>query len=420
MKLKAFLGCAGTGKTTAVFNEVVQALQRTPPGEGQRLLAITRMNGARKRLEGKLREGAVSTPFDCRTIDSFAWMVAARWRAKGAALGLQLPTDADYDETCGAAAALLSEPDVGCWIATAFPIVVVDEFQDCQNDRLRLIQRIAAWCDVYVAADEFQNLDGGASPAVSWLREHADVVELGKVHRTNKSGLLTAATCIRAGRDLTQGWGRPSGFSLVDCMNPNVAAGFVSRGIKWKRDRELVVLSPTGPGASTFVRRTLERLAEKAFIDRKSRQSFGPYTVLWEATAEQAKSDLLAAAQSQTYRDSHLPGGRELGEWTERQRSLRGKTEFTPTEWEQAAARAVQLHRAHARPTRRIRGMTIHQAKNQEFDSVIVLWPVEMKGDRDKLARLLYNAVTRAKSDAVVIVQNINHALDRPPFSGIL
>ncbi|MGH7283008.1 MAG: ATP-binding domain-containing protein [Polyangiaceae bacterium] len=50
--------------------------------------------------------------------------------------------------------------------------------------------------------------------------------------------------------------------------------------------------------------------------------------------------------------------------------------------------------------------MTIQQAKNQEFDRVVVLWPFEIQGDAERLRRLLYNAVTRAKKYAAVIVQD--------------
>ena len=60
--------------------------------------------------------------------------------------------------------------------------------------------------------------------------------------------------------------------------------------------------------------------------------------------------------------------------------------------------------------------MTIHQAKNREFDSVIVLWPYEVQGSPERQRRLLYNAITRAKRQTVVVVQNPNR-LNSPPFT---
>ena len=49
--------------------------------------------------------------------------------------------------------------------------------------------------------------------------------------------------------------------------------------------------------------------------------------------------------------------------------------------------------------------MTIHQAKNREFESVIILWPLKLGGQLEQKRRLPYNAVTRARGRAVVIVQ---------------
>ncbi len=63
--------------------------------------------------------------------------------------------------------------------------------------------------------------------------------------------------------------------------------------------------------------------------------------------------------------------------------------------------------------------MTIHQAKNREFASVLILWPMTLRDDGELQRRLLYNAVTRAKNAATVIVQDpapTNSRLARPPF----
>jgi DNA helicase IV len=60
--------------------------------------------------------------------------------------------------------------------------------------------------------------------------------------------------------------------------------------------------------------------------------------------------------------------------------------------------------------------MTVHQAKNREFDGVIVLWPYTVAGDEEQHRRLLYNAITRAQRWFTVIAQNAT-ILARPPFS---
>lgn len=42
---------------------------------------------------------------------------------------------------------------------------------------------------------------------------------------------------------------------------------------------------------------------------------------------------------------------------------------------------------------------------NREFDWVIVLWPYEVSGNDERKRRLVYNAITRAKQEAFVVVQ---------------
>jgi superfamily I DNA/RNA helicase len=49
---------------------------------------------------------------------------------------------------------------------------------------------------------------------------------------------------------------------------------------------------------------------------------------------------------------------------------------------------------------------TIHAAKNREFDTVIILWPYEVSGNTLYKRKLLYNAITRAKTNAIIIIQN--------------
>lgn len=60
--------------------------------------------------------------------------------------------------------------------------------------------------------------------------------------------------------------------------------------------------------------------------------------------------------------------------------------------------------------TRRRRGgrraMTIHQAKNREFDRVAVVWPYQIPANADDRRRLLYNAITRARRSCVIVVQD--------------
>jgi hypothetical protein len=68
----------------------------------------------------------------------------------------------------------------------------------------------------------------------------------------------------------------------------------------------------------------------------------------------------------------------------------------------------------------RLRAMTINQAKNHEFEGVIVLWPFAVGGGLESQRRRLDNALTRAQKWAIVIMQDNpkkSSRLSEPPFS---
>jgi len=55
---------------------------------------------------------------------------------------------------------------------------------------------------------------------------------------------------------------------------------------------------------------------------------------------------------------------------------------------------------------------TVHGAKNREFENVIVLWSYKATGTSLQKRKLLYNAITRAKRNVVIIVQHKNNSLE--------
>ena len=108
-----------------------------------------------------------------------------------------------------------------------------------------------------------------------------------------------------------------------------------------------------------------------------------------------------------------------MGHWLDIQRRTQGRIEFSKEEIVEAIQQSFS-NRKHSNATtqRMPLAMTIHGAKNREFDVVIVLWPASMGvgGNADQKRRLLYNAVTRAKSRCLVLVQ-AQDALLQPPFT---
>ena len=79
MTLFAVEGVAGSGKTVRLMEILGEALAVSPLAEGQRVLALTFMHGARRRLNEKLRRvPSLGGRFECVTIDSFAWRLLRR------------------------------------------------------------------------------------------------------------------------------------------------------------------------------------------------------------------------------------------------------------------------------------------------------------------------------------------------------
>ena len=68
MTFDFFEGAAGTGKTYNLVGRARELVEDGVLGEGHKLLALTFMNGARRRLDARLGENpAFRRRFDCQT-----------------------------------------------------------------------------------------------------------------------------------------------------------------------------------------------------------------------------------------------------------------------------------------------------------------------------------------------------------------
>lgn len=423
MTTLALLGAAGTGKTTRLMHELETHVSSAPLNGDRRVLALTRMHGSRHRLNERLSTTSVRRQFDCMTFDRFAWELAGRWCSLLREAGAAELSALDYDGTCNAGARVLENDVAAKWVGARYPVIIVDEFQDCRDGRLGIVRALAPHTKLLVAADEFQDLGGvGQSDAVTWLRTTAAVTELSKVHRTSDIGLLAMAHAFRNASAVPSS----SRANYFSAPSHNTAAGFLARGIAWSGKDDIVVLS-AATADNPWVRQTLERLGEKP-IGTKGKQH-GPYKVAWEEAREQLEAALceqlrLPDDDAVTITDPRfgagpiVPGQREVERWIDAQRSLRGTTTFTTGDLRLRVRRGVQHLRAHGSRLRGLRAMTIHQAKNREFDRVLVLWPIGVPKDLEVQRRLLYNAVTRAKKGATIIVQDPHRdRLKTPPFA---
>lgn len=85
---------------------------------------------------------------------------------------------------------------------------------------------------------------------------------------------------------------------------------------------------------------------------------------------------------------------------------MTGRTDFTKEDIVDAIQQSFSNRKHSPSVAQQVQlAMTVHGVKNREFDMVVVLWPAAMTGKVDQKRRLLYNAVTRAKSRCLVLVQ---------------
>lgn len=108
---------------------------------------------------------------------------------------------------------------------------------------------------------------------------------------------------------------------------------------------------------------------------------------------------------------------KEITEWMNTQRRTRDIQSFSKAEIErvlkQTFARKRLLQKANEGGWK---AMSVHGAKNREFDIVIVLWPAAIRGSDEQKRRLLYNAITRAKERCLILVQ-AKASLAQAPFA---
>lgn len=429
MKPRFFEGAAGTGKTTRLMAALEAAILQAPLDEHQRVLALSKMHGSRRRLTARLGEvKALRRRFDCMTVDSFARHLVTRWRALGEhRFGAM--TSASFESWCARAGLLLTLPIVQRWVASTYPIVLVDEIQDSKGGQMQILLGLGEAGRLLLAGDEFQDLDAaGDNEMIAWARSAAETISLSQIHRTSVQGLLDAAAALREGGKVGVG----PGFELVSVpvfqLGAWQAANFIRKGA---RGESLALLTPVSASRSPFAHGLVERLGSGPL--GKAPRQIGAYRIPWERSdddqcaellerlglAERGEDDVVAAGEV-PLRDSGTE--RMVRGWLDRQRRLKGVERFSVGELRDRVQAAIQKCRTHGTTRRSFLAMTVHQAKNQEFDNVVVLWPYEAAGSDLRRRRLLYNAVTRARRRAIVIVQNNpakNDRLKGAPFASV-
>lgn len=418
--VRAFSGGAGCGKTYQLMQTLREHLVANPLNEGQKVLALTFMHGSRRRLEERLAQlPGLKNRTNCSTIDSFAWRLIRRWSSLVVRLGFGPIEVDDYERVCDAAGALLQIKEVCCWVAATYPVLLVDEAQDLTPNRLLLVSGLAARLEVLVAADEFQCLDENLrpNPACSWLKEVCGADELLQPMRTSIVDLLDAARAIRNGEAPKHG----KLFQVCPTHNQGLAGTYLSNALAWYGyGKSVAVIAPTVRG---FATQTLDWVARNT-----TKQGNGPYSVRLEESETKAAEKLLSSLALKDQNNAEeviellaesgdILAKKEINEWMSTQRRTRGTQTFTKAEIErvikQSFARKRLLQKANEGGWK---AMSVHGAKNREFDIVIVLWPAAVRGSDEQKRRLLYNAITRAKERCLILVQ-AKVSLAQAPFA---
>src|ERR1700719_1472801 len=143
LSLEYFEGPAGCGKTYQLIKALETLLSSRPLAESEAVLGLTYMHGSRRRMQSQLAKlPNLRGRFLACTVDSLARRLVCRWRtlAKELEPKLNLMVSVDFTIICRAAALAIAKENVSSWLRLRYPVVVVDELQDCKGDKLFLIQ----------------------------------------------------------------------------------------------------------------------------------------------------------------------------------------------------------------------------------------------------------------------------------------
>ena len=192
------------------------------------------------------------------------------------------------------------------------------------------------------------------------------------------------------------------------------------------RKGNLALLTPSRRGG--FADNVLT-LAQAGFSIKNGAKTFPPLPIQWEQSDREELGliaskfqfpqsgeggDIITALTS--IADTHTI--RDIDHWISKRRRTTGQTTASKAEViAQLDASYSRRRKFGQRHRSRLIAMTIHQAKNREFDHVVVIWPFTIPDSDDQRRRLLYNAVTRAKLTCSVLVQD-NRLMSGAPFVG--
>ena len=343
---------------------------------------------------------------------------------------------------CFLAGELLKDAEVRRWVARTYPLVLVDEAQDLDVHRQGIVLGLKESCTTIVAADSFQCLTDGQETTdfIDQLHGAGTTHSLAQSHRTNKTGLLGAALAVREGENILDALKEESigktgrvhwvgeGIELAEvpatAKNPGLLAWSLAFHLA-QGCNDVAILTPDSKSA--IVQNAIEIARAREWKWPKG-GTFGPFSITWEGTDSAIEHELAEAIgfpDTASYDEvcalleehSAQPMVKTVVQRIRRLHRVTGQNEFGKAQLVSFVSDAVRTNtRLGFRKSARIKAMSIHGAKNREFDRVIVLWPQSATGSNEHKRRLLYNAMTRAKDHCTIIVLG-NGRLASAPFA---
>jgi len=437
-EIVAVVGQAGTGKTTWLMERASELAPHFLTAEHHHMLAITRMHGSRRRLQLKILDSCPAIPCSITTIDGFALSLINRWRRS---LGYTKPiqpvgddttfsdtifgTEAGFSHILETSTRLLGSQTVKAVIRESYPLIMIDEFQDCHGPLLDFVKALSDCSALILAADEFQLLDSSVDgcPAVEWLQTSGNgscnlCTLLTTCHRTSVQGILDAARCIRenAAADCET-------IPVICCPNHGPAAfkiieALVYNASAWQGSTALI-----SPSHDDFIRQVLASCDSQLQKKNLNRISW-----FHECAAREERKQLheclglekqdCCSGGWNAPTGNLAPAASQVVTRTQRFSRLRGIQDIPHGVVARHVDTVVHERRAYCGHSPKRIVTTVHGAKNREFDNVIIVWPYTVPSDAEQKRRLLYNAITRSKKHCMLLVRgDLQRATNDPVLS---
>lgn len=246
------------------------------------------------------------------------------------------------------------------------------------------------------------------------LENEFEIIDLnaGGVKRTKNNKILNTATCLRKGENI-----EGEKIYITASVSKHLTAAILKPNIHYNIGKgNIAIISPTKK--SNFVKDAIASLSTTYTFKKgpNKDKTIGPYNNLLGSDGYANVDELLIDIPKRPLNKLDLKKLKAKNnfilnrccEKCLKKITMRNLEEVSYDDFIYTLNQFIHTHDNFYRKERysKLTLTTIHGAKNREFDTVIILWPYEVSGNTLYKRKLLYNAITRAKTNAIIIVQN--------------